>query len=93
MSGSLSSARYGTRQSVLLCRVSETLHSAKNLYWCSGLGSLPSAMALTLGKNLFAECYTRQSDQYTPHKHTRSYLVLCAQLEEVASDAALRLLW
>jgi hypothetical protein len=50
MSGSLSSARYGTRQSVLLCWVSETLHSAKNLYRCPGLGSLPSAMVLTLGK-------------------------------------------
>jgi hypothetical protein len=50
MSGSSPSARYGTRQSVLLCRVSETLHSAKNLYRCPGLGSLLSAMALTLGK-------------------------------------------
>jgi hypothetical protein len=50
MSGSLPSATYGTRQSVPLCRVSETLHSAKNLYRCPGLGSLPSAMALTLGK-------------------------------------------
>jgi hypothetical protein len=47
---SLPSARYGTRQSVPLCRVSETLHSAKNLYRCPGLGSLPSAMVLTLGK-------------------------------------------
>jgi hypothetical protein len=37
----------GTRQSVLLCRVSGTLHSAKNLYRCPGLGSLPS---VTLGK-------------------------------------------
>jgi hypothetical protein len=50
MSGSLPSALYGTRQSVLLCRVSESLHSAKNLYQCPGLGSLPSAMVLTLGK-------------------------------------------
>jgi hypothetical protein len=50
MSGSLPSARYGTRQSVLLCRVSEILHSAKNLYRCLGPGSLPSAMALTLDK-------------------------------------------
>jgi hypothetical protein len=50
MSGSLSSARYGTRQSMLLCRVSETLHSTKNLYRCPGLGSVPSAMAMTLGK-------------------------------------------
>jgi hypothetical protein len=50
MSGSLPSARYGTRQSVPLCRVSETLHSTKDLYRCPGLGSLPSAMALTLGK-------------------------------------------
>jgi hypothetical protein len=50
MSGSLPSARSGTRQSVLLYRVSETLHSAKNLCRCPGLGSLPSVMALTLGK-------------------------------------------
>jgi hypothetical protein len=50
MSGSLPSARHDTRQSVLLCRVSRTLHSAKNLYRCPGLGSLPSAMVLTLGK-------------------------------------------
>jgi hypothetical protein len=50
MSGSLPSARSGTRQSVLLCRVPETLHSTKNLCQCPGLGSLPSVMALTLGK-------------------------------------------
>jgi hypothetical protein len=49
MSGSLSSAMCGTQQRLVLCRVSETLHSAKNLYRCPGLGSLPSAMALTLG--------------------------------------------
>jgi hypothetical protein len=53
MSGSLPSATYGTRQSVPLCRVSETLHSAKNLYRCPGLGSLPSAMVLTLDKEPF----------------------------------------
>jgi hypothetical protein len=50
MSSSLPSATYGTRQSVLLCRVPETLHSAKNLYQCPGLCSLPSVMTLTLGK-------------------------------------------
>jgi hypothetical protein len=50
MSGSLPSALYGTRQSMLLCRVPEPLHSAKNLYRCPGLGSLPSAMVLTLSK-------------------------------------------
>jgi hypothetical protein len=50
MSGTLSSAWYGTRQSVLLCRVPESLHLAKNLYRCPGLGCLPSAMVLTLGK-------------------------------------------
>jgi hypothetical protein len=50
MSGSLSSAAYGTQQSVPLCRVPETLHSAKNLYRCPCLGSLLSAMVLTLGK-------------------------------------------
>jgi hypothetical protein len=50
LSDTLSSAWYGTRQSVVLCRVPEPLHSAKNLYRCPGLGSLPSAMVLTLGK-------------------------------------------
>jgi hypothetical protein len=50
MSGTLSSAWYGTRQSVLLCRVPEPLHSVKNLYRCPSLGSLPSAMVPTLGK-------------------------------------------
>jgi hypothetical protein len=49
-SDTLSSAWYGTRQSVVLCRVPEPLHSAKNLYRCPGLGSSPSAMVLTLGK-------------------------------------------
>jgi hypothetical protein len=44
MLGSLPSARYGTRQRMILCRVLETLHSAKNLYRCPGLGSLPSAV-------------------------------------------------
>jgi hypothetical protein len=77
MSGSLPSALYGTRQSVSLCRVPGPIQSTKNLYRCPGLSFLPSAMVLTLGKaplcrvlhsakHLFAECYTRQSDQYTP---------------------------
>jgi hypothetical protein len=52
MSGTLPSAGYSTRQSVLLCRVPEPLHSAKNLYWCPGLGSLASAMVLTLRKEV-----------------------------------------
>jgi hypothetical protein len=55
---SLPSATCDTRQRTrqggspcqVLCRVSETLHSAKNLYRCPGLGSFPSVMALTLGK-------------------------------------------
>jgi hypothetical protein len=50
MSGSLPSVLGGTRQSVLLCQVLGILHSTKNLYRCPGLGSLPSAMAWTLGK-------------------------------------------
>jgi hypothetical protein len=61
MLGSLPNALYGTRQSVSLCRVPGPLHSAKNLYRCLGLSSLPSAMALTLGK----APNTRPSDQYT----------------------------
>jgi hypothetical protein len=52
MSGTLPSAWCGTRQSVLLCRVPEPLHLAKNLYRCPGLGSLPSVMVLTLGKEV-----------------------------------------
>jgi hypothetical protein len=50
MSGSLPSAMCGTRQSVPLCRVSATLHSAKSLNRCPGLCSLSSVMTLTLGK-------------------------------------------
>jgi hypothetical protein len=50
LSDTLPSAWYDTRQSVVLYRVPEPLHSAKNLYRCPGLGSLPSAMVLTLGK-------------------------------------------
>jgi hypothetical protein len=50
LSGSLSSALGGTRQSLPLCRVPGPQHSAKKLYRCPGIGSLPSAMALTLGK-------------------------------------------
>jgi hypothetical protein len=50
MSDSLPSATCGARQSVPLCRVPATLYSTKYLYRCPGLGSLPSAMALTLGK-------------------------------------------
>jgi hypothetical protein len=34
----------------VLCRVPVPLNSVKNLYRCPGLGSLPSAMSLTLGK-------------------------------------------
>jgi hypothetical protein len=55
---SLPSATWDTRQRTrqggsscqALCRVPRTLHSAKNLYQCPGLGSLPSVMVLTLGK-------------------------------------------
>jgi hypothetical protein len=55
---SLPSAAWDTRQRTrqggsscqALCRVPQTLHSTKNLYRCPGLGSLSSAMVLTLGK-------------------------------------------
>jgi hypothetical protein len=50
MLGSLPSAFEGTWQSVPLCWVPGPPHSAKNLYRCPGLGSLSSAMVLTLGK-------------------------------------------
>jgi hypothetical protein len=40
----------GTRQRLPLCRVSRPQHSAKKLYRFLGVPSLPSAMALTLGK-------------------------------------------
>jgi hypothetical protein len=73
MSGSLPSATCGTRQSMPLCRVPETLHSAKNLYRCPGLGSLPSAMVLTLGKvtsmHLFYLFFV-----FHPHKQKISHI-------------------
>jgi hypothetical protein len=50
LSASLPSALRGTRQSVPLCRVSGPPHSAKKLYRCPGIGTLPGAMTLTLGK-------------------------------------------
>jgi hypothetical protein len=50
LSSSLLSALGGTRQSLLLCRVSGPQHSAKKLYRCPDVASLPSAMVLTLGK-------------------------------------------
>jgi hypothetical protein len=50
LSASLPSALCGTRQSLSLCRVPQPPHSAKKLYRCPGTGTLPSAMALTLGK-------------------------------------------
>jgi hypothetical protein len=37
-------------KTVPLCQVSGPPHSAKKLYRCLGIGSLPSAMALTLSK-------------------------------------------
>jgi hypothetical protein len=60
MSGSLPSALYGTRQSVPLCRVQRTYTGAQVLVLCRVLWSWHSA------KYLFAECHTRQSDQYIP---------------------------
>jgi hypothetical protein len=46
----LPSALGGTRQSLLLWRVPRPHHSAKRLYRCPGVPSLPSAMTLKLGK-------------------------------------------
>jgi hypothetical protein len=46
----LPSAFVGTRQSLLLCRVPRAHYSAKRLYRCQGVPSLPSAMILTLSK-------------------------------------------
>jgi hypothetical protein len=46
----LPSALGGTQQSLLLCRAPKPSHSAKRLYRCPGVPSLPSAMTLTLGK-------------------------------------------
>ena len=37
----------------LLCRVPGPQHSAKKLYRCPGVASLPSALALTLGKGVY----------------------------------------
>jgi hypothetical protein len=66
MSGSLPSALYGTRQSVPLYWVLGPLHSAKNLYWCQVLVLCRVLWSWHSAKYLFAECHTRQSDQYTP---------------------------
>ena len=41
-------------------------HSAKMALPVPRLPSLPSAMVIALGKEPFAECYTRQSDQDVP---------------------------
>jgi hypothetical protein len=41
-----------TQQSLLLCRVPGSHHSAKKLYRGPGVPSLPSAMTLTLGKEV-----------------------------------------
>jgi hypothetical protein len=46
----LSSALGRTRQMLLLYRMSRPHHSAKNLYWFTGVPSLPSAMSMTLDK-------------------------------------------
>jgi hypothetical protein len=50
LSDSLPSDMWGTWQRLPLCRVPCPPHSAKNLYWCPGLGSLLGTMTLTLGK-------------------------------------------
>jgi hypothetical protein len=39
----------------ILCRVSGPEHSTKKLYWCPGVASLPSAPALTLGKEVLCQ--------------------------------------
>jgi hypothetical protein len=52
LSHSLPSALGDTRQNLLLCRVSGPQHSVKKLYRCLGVASLPSAMALPLGKEV-----------------------------------------
>jgi hypothetical protein len=45
----LPNAFVGTRQMLLLCRVSRPQHSAKKLYRCPGVSFLPSCRTLTLG--------------------------------------------
>jgi hypothetical protein len=58
--------------SQFLCRVSGSQHSTKKLYRCPGVPSLPSVMALTLGKvtsiHLFiCFCYSiHVGDRYPP---------------------------
>jgi hypothetical protein len=46
----LSSALGGTQQILLLCRVPIPQHSAKKIYRCPGVPSLPSNMTWALGK-------------------------------------------
>jgi hypothetical protein len=55
----LSSALEGTRQRLLLCRVSRLQHSAKKLYRFSVVPFLSSARSRHSTKNLFDECYTQ----------------------------------
>jgi hypothetical protein len=49
----------------VLCRVSGPQHSAKNQDLGTDIGSLPSVMALALGKEArFVECHTKHSTKY-----------------------------
>jgi hypothetical protein len=52
----------GARRQVL-CQVPGPQHSAKKLYRCPGVASLPSAMALTLGKACSAKCQSFDTRQ------------------------------
>jgi hypothetical protein len=53
----------GTQQSLLLCRVLRPQHSAKMLYRCPGVPSLPSAMVMTLDKVPLCRVLHSQSDK------------------------------
>jgi hypothetical protein len=82
MSGSLPSAMYGTRQSVPLCRVSETLHSANNLYRCPGLSSLPSvALGKVTSMHLFYLFFV-----FHPHKQKISHIYITDIITNINSQ-------
>jgi hypothetical protein len=82
MSGSLPSAMYGTWQSVSICRVSETLHSVKNLYRCPGLGSLPSvALGKVTSMHLFYLFFV-----FHPHKQKISHIYITDIITNINSQ-------
>jgi hypothetical protein len=65
----------GTRQRLPLCRVSRPQHSAKKLYRFPGVPSLPSAMALTLGKVTKIHLFICFCCSIHPNKHNIYHII------------------